>query len=491
MDIDPSQGLVIVRLISSTERHRISINGRPATMAMLTELTERLASISGQHAHQSLLSPDEHLMLLDRFAGLMDMRSRVGELYSQAQKARASLKELEQQKESLARQRELAAFQKDEIQRANIKPNEDEELTAQRSRLKNATALFEAAAFCEAALYSETGAAVEALGAISSRLLDAARLDESLAPVAARIERLVHEAEDAAFELRAYRDTIEYDEARLEEVESRLHLLHGLKKKYGGSLEAVLAHEQALDGQLEQLDNLTDLLADARKKAKESVNLLIEAALLLSQKRRTAALSFEKAVMEQLDDLGMKGTRFAIEFGPVEAQGRGDSVFAGEAVAVDALGCERAAFLIAPNVGETLKPLREIASGGELSRVVLAIRAMLAKNDDISTIVFDEVDAGIGGGVADSVGEKLAALAQTHQVICITHLPQIAARGQHHFSIEKKVVSGRTRSVIRALTGNDRVRELARMLAGDSPTEKALAHAGEMLGRRGAAPGKR
>ncbi|MDI6797918.1 MAG: DNA repair protein RecN [Desulfatibacillaceae bacterium] len=482
MGFDPAEGLVIVRIISSTDRHRISINNRPATMTMLAELTGRLASISGQHAHQSLLAPDEHLLLLDGFSGLMDLRARVAVLFADAQKARARLNELKQKKESMARQRELAAFQKDEIQKAAIRLNEDTELAAQRTKLKNATALFEAASACEAALYSEPGAAVEILGVASSRLTEAARLDEALSPLASRIERLVHEAEDVAFELRSYRDSIEYDEARLEDVEARLHLLAGLKKKYGGSLEAVLAHEKSLDGQLEQLENLTDLLADAQKKADEAVKALFEAARLLSQKRREAAPAFEKAVAGQLDGLGMKGTRFAIEFDPVEAQGRGEGVFCSNSLAVDALGCERAAFMIAPNVGEALKPLREIASGGELSRVVLAIRAMLAKNDEISTIVFDEVDAGIGGAVADAVAEKLAALAKTHQVLCITHLPQIAAKGQHHFNIEKQVKAGRTQAFIRALSGQDRVRELARMLAGDRLTEKALAHASEMLG---------
>jgi DNA repair protein RecN (Recombination protein N) len=482
MGFDPSEGLVIVRVISVTDRHRISINNKPATMTMLSELTARLASISGQHAHQSLLASDEHLALLDGFAGLMEMRVRVGELFSKAQKARARLNELMQKKESMARQRELAAFQREEIRNAAIKPNEDTDLTAQRTKLKNATALFETSSACEAALYSESGAAVETLGMVSSRILEASRLDEALSGLAARVERLVHEAEDIAFELRAYRDSIEYDEARLEEVDARLHLLGGLKKKYGGSLEAVLAHEKALDGQLEQLDNLTDLVADAQKEAGESVDNLFAAALALSQKRRDAAPAFEKAVAGQLDDLGMKGTRFAIEFDPVEAQGRADSVFCKNSLAVDALGCERAAFMIAPNVGEAPKPLREIASGGELSRVVLAIRAMLAKNDEISTIVFDEVDAGIGGAVADAVAEKLAALAKTHQVLCITHLPQIAAKGQHHFNIEKKVKAGRTQAAIRNLAGQDRVRELARMLAGESPTQKAMEHAAEMLG---------
>ncbi len=479
--LNPEEGLAVRRIISTANRHKVYINGRISTMAALSEVTGSLASISGQHAHQGLLKEDVHLLVLDQYAGLMPLRDKVGGLFRRTVEATADLKKLRNLQARDARERELLHFQKEEINKAAVQPGEDADLEAEKTRLKNAEMLYQAVGGAVEELYGAQGAVIERLGGVAKELTKAREVDSALEPVCASLDEKRFGLEDAVSDMRAYLNTVQSDDRRLEEVEDRLDLLSTLKRKYGGSLEAVLEYGQDIDNRLERLENMTRDMEKAQSALKTASTVLGDTAQKLSAKRSAASERFSKSVAGELGSLGMDKTVFAVEITPLPPSGNGDGPLNVDGHGVEAHGMDRAAFLIAPNVGEEPRPLKDIASGGELSRVVLALKAILAKTDAVRTVIFDEVDAGIGGAVADSVGEKLLALSQSHQVICITHLPQIARFAARHLSITKEVSGGRTQSRVTPLDDLGRVDEIARMLAGENVTETSRQHAMELI----------
>jgi DNA repair protein RecN (Recombination protein N) len=478
---DPREGLLIRRIISSSDRHRIYINGRLATMQVLTAITADLASISGQHAHQGLLREDEHLSILDQYGGLLDLRQAYQSIY------RGILPLIQKEQELLHRQArqgeqlELLRFQSQEIAAAQVQPDEDAQLEKERLRLRNSENLYQTVRQCVDELYNNDGAVVERLGYFSKELARAAAIDDRLQGRADAIDTLAYGVEDLAANLRDYLNRIDMDPRQLEEVEVRLDTLNKLKRKYGGSLERVLAHGQAADRQLEEIGNLDAAIDTVRQELKARHAQLVRKAEALSQKRKAAATQLAAAVERELASLKMAGTRFAVQLQPLPAGGAHDAYLSHNGGGLGESGPDRIAFMMAPNVGEAIKPLAAIASGGELSRVVLALKAILARNESLETIVFDEVDAGIGGSVAERVGKKLAGLSRRHQVLCITHLPQIAKYADQHYRIVKAVAKGRTQTTITPLKTEDRVEELARMLGGEKITAATRAHAEEML----------
>ena len=475
------EGLMIRRVISRNDRHRVFINGSMATMQVLQVITENLASISSQHAHQTLLKEDFHLDVLDEYGNLMELREAVSGLY------REILPLLEQREALLALrdrqndQRELLAFQSAEIEAAQLVPGEDEQLAAERRRLRNAQTLIQTVNQCVELLYGGQDAVADHLGAIRQQLETAADLDPDLQPPSQRVAELSYQVEDVAEELRRYLRSVESDDHRLEDVEARLDTLNRLKRKYGETLSDVIHKHETIQASLTELENLGEqiekldkLLANLHEQLKTAVNRLHD-------ERARVAHRLSDEMAQELEALQMPGTQFAIALAKVSADTRTSRYLSIDGCKVDERGMDRAAFQIAPNVGEQLKPLAAIASGGELSRVVLALKAILAVSGSLETLIFDEVDAGIGGGVAEVVGQKLRALATHHQVICITHLPQIAKFGRQHFKISKAVHQGRTRATIAPLDADARLEEMARMLGGIKITDKALDHAREML----------
>ncbi|MBI9074592.1 MAG: DNA repair protein RecN [Desulfatibacillum sp.] len=478
---DPGEGLLVRRVISANNRHRVYINGRLSTMTVLGEVASSLASISGQHAHQGLLKEEVHLLVLDQFAGLMPLRERVEALYNQTVEAMACLKKLADSRDQDAKERDLLYFQKDEIEKAAIEPEEDETLEAEKKRLRNAEMIQQTLAMAVDTLYGADGAVVEQLGMIHKGMVQAMEADSALEKYSTVLEEKMFALEDLASDLRVYLDTVQSDDERLEEVMDRLNLLSTLKRKYGGSLEAVEAFYRDIEKRLERLQSQTTDTAAAREAVKVLGEQLATAVQELSQNRAKASSGFAQAVTRELDSLGMGNTLFEVNLIFYPPPRNGDSPLCVEGHGVEDTGMDRASFYIAPNVGEEPRPLKDIASGGELSRVVLALKAILAKTDAVKTVIFDEVDAGIGGAVADSVGEKLLALSVSHQVICITHLPQIARFAGQHLNITKKVSGGRTQSMLTPLDGPARVDEIARMLAGGNITETSRRHALEML----------
>ncbi len=477
---DPAEGLIVRRVIAKT--NRIYINGRLGTMKLLNALTENLASISGQHAHQGLLNEESHLSILDQFGGLVPAREEVARAHGEILPLIRRLSDLKEKQAEQGRRMELLGFQRDEIRDAGLSPGEDADLEKERLILKNGEMLYGAVYQGIEELYNAQDAVMGRLTAVGDRLARAAEIDPDLGERTQGVTEAAFLVEDVVGRLREYLSNIQIDQGRLEAVEARLDTVNRLKRKYGGSLEALFDHLAAVERDLSEIENISDRIAETEAALTERHEALAALADDLSRQREAAARRLSEQVETELDSLRMSGTRFQVLLEPLAAgEGTPSHLRTGQGAAITAAGADRAAFMIAPNVGEALKPLSAIASGGELSRVVLALKAILVTSESVETVVFDEVDAGVGGGVAEVVGRKLAALSRFHQVICITHLPQIAKYGRHHYRIAKQVADSRTRTNIEPLDEAERVREMARMLGGVSITETTLAHAEEML----------
>jgi len=482
-DLNPEEGLLIRRIVSRKDRHRIYINEHLATTQLLNLITENLASISGQHAHQRLLKEENQLEIIDQFGDLISLRNEVSGCFHDILPLMRNLNNLKAKKARHAEHVQLLEFQRKEIRQASITPGEDAALEQERIRLKNAEELFQAVHESVEALYSAQGAVVERLVAVKKELEKASRIDPALVPKTERIAETTICIEDIAEALRTYLNNIQMDENRLEPIEARLDTLAKLKRKYGPSLEDVFLKLESIDRELSGIENLSEDIADTEKKLSDLHGKLVKLAITLSKKRKSTAKILAKKVEKELGTLKMSQTKLEVSFRTLPVDEHTEPYLTTEENIITEAGIDRITFLIAPNVGEPLKPLTSIVSGGELSRIVLALKAILAKMEAVETIVFDEVDAGIGGSVAEMVGKKLSSLARHHQIICITHLPQIAKFGHHHFNISKQVAHGRTRTTITRLTQAERVKEIARMLGGEKITRATIDHAHEMLNK--------
>ena len=480
---DPAEGLLIRRIIARSDSNRVYINGRLATIHLLNAVTENLASISGQHAHQNLLREEQHLLILDQYDRLLPLRQEVFDHHHRILPLLDELKKLRKVRDRQAEQIELLQFQKNEIADTAIISGEDTELEQERVRLKNAETLYAIVDGSIEALYGDSGSVIERLSEVKKNLERVGRIDSKLNAGAESLAESVYRIEDLIAELRSYLKLVQIDEQRLEAVEERLDTLNKLKRKYGGSLEAVLSKLKAIEQELSSVEHIDDKIAEVENSLVNLQRKCKELARQLSDKRKKAAAKLAQKIVAELASLKMVQTVFQVAVSGIAWNEKMDPYLRIDNYALTESGIDRAVFMIAPNVGEELKPLASIASGGELSRVVLALKAILAATDSVETVVFDEVDAGIGGGTAEVVGRKLSELARHHQIICITHLPQIAKFGDHHFSISKQVADGRTKTVIEPLDEKDRFREIARMLGGEKITATTLEHARELLQR--------
>ncbi|MCW7753160.1 DNA repair protein RecN [Desulfobotulus sp. H1] len=479
-DLPPQEGLHIRRVLSATGPHRIYINGRMATAQLLGELTDQLASIAGQHAHQRLLDENLHLDMLDHYAGLEHDKNLYQQSFTALTRTLRELEGLRQKSLKAEEEADFIAFQINEIQNADPRDHEDTELETLRKRLRHAHTLAQTLSLVVDQLYEGEEAIAGRLSVLHREIEKAASLDATLINAASDAESLALRCEDLAGHLRQYLDGMDMDPAMLDQVEARLHLLSRLKKKYGGSLAAVLAHREGLEKRHKETGSMEERMEALTRHLEAHHRETARLGRILSEKRAESAEKLARAVEQELSDLCMTGTRFRVALLPLE-ESRNPWLKDGEQASLGENGRETAQFRIAPNVGETENPLSKVASGGELSRTVLALKTILARNEAVSTIIFDEADAGIGGSVAEAVGRKMQSLALTHQVICITHLPQIAKFGHHHFRIAKTVEKGRTRTAIHLLAPEERPRELARMLGGAAISETTLAHARELL----------
>ncbi|MDL2268415.1 DNA repair protein RecN [Desulfosarcina sp. OttesenSCG-928-G17] len=481
----PEEGLLIRRVIAVNDRHRIYVNDRMAGIQILSAITADLASISGQHANQGLLREETHLGILDRFGGLLPLADRVQALYEDMIPQIRHLEALTQKQEHQANALELLQFQAGEIADAAILPDEDTLLETQRTRLKHREWLHRAVSSTVEGLYGADGAILAQLGQMRKDLEKAAGLDPELVSAVTLLSEHLFGLEDLAGTLQSWLGRMDAEPGRLEAVEDRLDLLNRLKRKYGGSLLAIFQKQADIEQELGTTLHLEEEIAAAEARLREDQQQIATLALELSEKRKAVATDLAQAVEAELADLNMGGTLFSVDFSSVPGHMRHTGWLTVDGFSLSATGLDQAVFMIAPNVGEPLKPLSAIASGGELSRVVLALKAILAKNDAVETIIFDEVDAGIGGATADRVGKKLKMLSENYQIICITHLPQIACFGDHHYRIRKTVTNGRTATLLEPLTQTQRIREIARMIGGETITDTAMDHARSLVEANG------
>jgi DNA repair protein RecN (Recombination protein N) len=478
-DTPDGRELIVRREVTAQGRSRAYVDGALVTSAALREAAGELVDLHGQHEHQVLLDPTTHLDLLDAYADLSASRGEVAGAYRAWQRLRDERGRLVSAQRETAARREFVEFQLAEIRKAAPKAAEDEELAAARTVLANADKLQRLCGDAYQALYEGDNAALPALGAVWRRVGELAAIDEKFAPYVAAREVVKPQLEDLAYFLRSYAAGIDASPARLQEVEDRLAVLERLKKKYGPTLAEVIAKGEELSRDLEDVDNASDRITQIDRALNRARESYLAACSRLTAQRKPAAERFSRALEQSLGDLAMARTRCEVRFSTAEEEGQWSE-----------RGVDSGEFYISPNPGEDLKPLARIASGGELSRIMLALKTLASTDAPGKTLIFDEVDTGIGGAVADVVGSRLGRLAESFQVLCITHLPQIAAHGSSHFAIAKSVKSGRTVTHVTRLNPREREEELARMIGGSEISVAVRAGARDLLASRGGAKGE-
>jgi DNA repair protein RecN (Recombination protein N) len=475
--IEPEGNQVIVkREVAAGGKGRVFVNNQPATVALLRALAPALASIHAQN--ETILAFDEaaRLALLDTYAG-HDLSELAGK-HAAWTEVRERLAQLDRDEQDRLRMADLWSFQKKEIEAAKLHPGEDQKLETEKRVLANSEKLFGAATAAYQVLYEDDASALTQVAAARKQLEELARFDEKFLEALASLESAKAAIEDVSATARDYADGIDASPERLAEVEDRLALLDRLKRKYGKKVDEVIAYGEDVARKLNELENREDLVRDLKKQLATAAAAYLSAAQAVSKKRYSAARELQKLVETEINQLAMKA-QFRIEVSGSD-----------EPVNWTASGFDGVAYMISPNPGEPLKPVEQIASGGELSRVMLALKATIeagkkSKGGTPRTLVFDEIDTGIGGRAAEAVGKKLKSLARANQVLCITHLPQIASFADHHYLIEKRETAGRTKTLVRALTAAEQTEEIARMLSGEKLTETSRQHAEQLLKANG------
>jgi DNA repair protein RecN (Recombination protein N) len=492
---DPGM-LILAREIRHSGHNVCRVNGRAVRLSVLEGIGRHLIDIHGQSEHLSLLNQRTHLDFLDRYAGLEAERVALSEQVRALRAVRRELDDLLRSERELSRRADLLRYQISEIGDAHLEPGEDEELVQERNRLANAEKLTELSGEVLALLadgQEDEGAAIDLLGQAVRAMSSLARVDPQMEAHHQRVEEIEYELNDVLGILRDYQSEIEFNPARLNRVEERIALIHRLQHKYGDTIDEILAFGERAAQELEKIEHSEERVGELRAEEGALLRRVGEMGAALSARRREGGARLSEAVEAELGELRMEGARFLVEVGwqeaedgvIVEAPPDGVDDAAGR-YAFDEKGLDRVSFLLAANVGEELKPMAKVASGGETSRLMLALKTALAQADRIPTLIFDEIDQGIGGRVGGVVGRKLWGLSTAHgdearQVFCVTHLPQLAGYADAHLSVRKTVSEGRTRTVVDVLAGEARVREMAQMLGEDSDSTREIAR--ELLQR--------
>ena len=465
--------LIIKRVLNRNGRSRYYLNNSMATAALLGEIAENLFSVASQHDHQLLLNPRNHLDFIDAVGELLPRRRKFNEIYTQWTLILSQHKKLQQMEQDREQRRDLLTFQLQEIKEAGISPAEDEMLAAEKKRLKSSDTLMELG---RTSYHLLAESIVVELSQVRKNLEQMVQLDETIADLAEGIASSNYELDELAAQLNKYIHNIPNDPAELEQIEVRIDLLQKLKRKYGtpqGLLSEVILFGENAAEELAALDSMDIKLSELTKTLGGLETKLLKEADALSNARQKTARSLEKAISGELSTLSFSTADFRVFFHPLDKKLEN----------LTSSGWERPEFLFSANPGEPVKPLIKIASGGELSRLLLGLKCILARQDQVDTVIFDEVDAGIGGQAAEDIAVKIKELAGHHQVLCISHLPQIACKADEHFMVTKRVQDDRTQTDINLLDYDKRVNELSRMLAGDTVTDQTLAFAREMLGK--------
>jgi len=469
MGLENGDELLVRRIVARSGKNRIFVNGSPVPLAQLRELTPLLVNIYGQHEHQGLQRVETHLPLLDTYAGCQSEAAAYGEAFARTHEIADKLQRLEIAERERQQRMDMLNFQREEISAAELQPGEDLALEQERRLLQYAGRLSEASHGGYQALYSDSGAVCERLTSVAESLSALQQIDPQLGELSESLKSAFYVVEDVATQLRDYAQKLSFEPERQQQVEDRLAQIKTLKRKYAPTVEELLVLLQKLDHELDDLQDVDGRRKELQKLLSHAEQDLREKGECLSARRFAAAETLAQLVERELADLAMVNARFEVRLFP-HAKPAADGLEAGE-------------FYLAANAGESAQPLARIASGGELSRIMLALRCSIPHGDTVRTLIFDEVDAGIGGEAATAVGEKICRLGLDVQVLCVTHLPQVAAFGHHHYRVAKLQNDGRTRTSLTLLQGEDRVQEMARMLGGSQVTERTLDHARELLGR--------
>ena len=464
--MDDPDYVVLMREVRKEGRSVARINGRTVNVGLLKELGALLVDIHGQSEHLSLLDPRAHLGLLDRYAEVGQPLSDYRQTYHSLLNLRRELTDLRKAQSDADRRIEMLTYQAEEIESAALKVGEDEELRKERDRLANAESLAQNAQEALAVLDEgspEMPAATDLVGQAAQALATLAKIDAGQAELANQAELLLDTISDIIHGLRDYLEEIEFNPKRLEDVEERLDVLHSLVRKYGGSVPAVIAYGADARKQLETITGAAERINDLEMQEAKLLEKLAKQGGALSEKRKSSAITMGNGIEAELNDLKMQSAKFGVDF-QTKPDVNGIPMSDGTRIAFDQNGFDRVEFLIAPNPGEGLKPLAKIASGGETSRLMLGLKNVLARADQVPSLIFDEIDQGIGGRVGMVVGHKLWNLARTHQVFCVTHLPQLAVFGDQHYQVQKLVDNGRTLTRVEKLDGEPRLLELSQMI---------------------------
>jgi DNA repair protein RecN (Recombination protein N) len=473
MGFGDGEELVVRRVISRSGKNRVYINGNLASLGSLAAIGESMINICGQHEHQMILNSENHTDILDEFGGLMNLRTAYLEIYDRYRLLQERLRGLQGRRTKREEREEFLRYQIGEITQADIRAGEDTALTEEKKILVNVQRLMD---FTEAAyetLYGKGGSVLAEFRGVVSAVKEIRKIDPGLQLSEPELEELYYRIEEAAFTLRDYAKRLSFDPARLEAIEERLELIGRLKRKYGGTLETVFEKRIEAEKEMGEISSLEEEIEALTRSVADENERLIRAARILSEKRHEAAAALKQSVEEEIRTLRMENAQFEAVFRDLRSHQA--------EVTLNEKGMDALEFYLSANVGEERKPLRAIASGGELSRIMLALKKVLARTGSVGTIVFDEVDSGIGGATAEIVGKKLREVARHHQVLCITHLPQIACYGERHYRVVKRITGERTNTSVSLLSEMERLEEITRMLGGVELTEKTKEHAREML----------
>ena len=477
----PGPELLIRRTVSRSGRGRVHLNGNLATLSILSDLADDLAEIYGQGEHQLLLRPEYHLSFVDDYGPLSARRAEFADLYREFQHTLEQVEHLRSRGRESLQHRDLLSFQLREIDSAGLGELEEEELNSLRSRLHNSEKIFSLAGSAVADLDSDSGSVSERLARAGTSLRELASLDRELRDISERLESARAEVQDLSRTLERYLDATEFSPSRLDEVESRLAAIQLLKRKYGGSIPEILAYRNRIAEELETMESLSGSLPKLEEELTRRRKSLAAAARALSRDRREAGGTLAGRVISELKDLGIPGGRFDCKWETAEEEPVHPTGFE----YMSSRGIDRVEFLLSTNPGEEVKPLKRVASGGELSRIMLALKKIRSRRESASpVVVFDEIDAGIGGAVAEMVGKKLSEVSREAQVICVTHLPQIASFADQHYLVSKTTSRGKPRTRVQPLSEPERLKEISRMLAGMQITRRGEEYARELLSRK-------
>ena len=461
--------MIIRREIGANGRSLCRVNGMPVPLSGLSRLCKKIADIHGQYDQQYLLDASNHINILDLYGSdsLQNIKSMTADAYRQYASASTELMRLKKRIAENARQKELFAYELREIEDACLAPGEDEQLEEQINMMQNSESIFNALSGAHEELFSGEYSALNLLGNAMSRIEDVSSYTTELSQLSERISSAYYEIEDLNSQLRSIKDSVSYSQEELDSAIERLELISALKRKYGGTLEQVFSYKEKAAAALQEMETADEQVGDLERKIQLAREQYDITAARLSKLRHDAAGLLEVRIDRELKDLNFSNARFKVD---MQTTGTTEN------------GTDSVEFLISANIGEDLKPLAKVASGGELSRIMLALKRIIGDVDGIPTMIFDEIDSGISGATAGVVGEKLKAIAENHQIICITHLPQIAAKGAHHFKIEKHSDEISTQTTVVPLSEEERTEEIARLLSGTEVTDAARLAAKELLG---------